>query len=228
MRVRRYRRRRKRRWVAAVLVLLALAVAATGTARLYAVFLEYAIDLCEDSALQEINTLMQQLVYEHPEDFAELVVLERDAQNHVTALRTDAIAIGRIKAEIVNGLFTRLDYLEQTTVEVPLGSVFAPRLLTGRGPIVHVGFAGLTQMEAEFVSAFSAAGINQTRHNILIEIHAGFRILTPTGGFDRVVVSSFPVTDTVIVGTVPEQYTYIDDTRDDLLGKINDYVSAKP
>lgn len=53
-------------------------------------------------------------------------------------------------------------------------------------------------MEARFVSAFTSAGINQTRHRILIEVHAGFRILTPFGGEDREIVSTYPVTDTVI------------------------------
>ena len=74
-------------------------------------------------------------------------------------------------------------------------------------------------MEARFVSAFTSAGINQTRHRILIEVHAGFRILTPFGGEDREIVSTYPVTDTVIVGTVPERYAYISGSGSDLLGE---------
>ena len=75
--------------------------------------------------------------------------------------------------------------------------------------------------------AFTSAGINQTRHRILIEVHAGFRILTPFGGEDREIVSTYPVTDTVIVGTVPERYTYIGGSGSDLLGEIRDYDSEK-
>ena len=131
--------------------------------------------------------------------------------------------MGKIKARLVSGLFDRLDYLEETQIEVPLGTVFAPNLFTGMGPKVKVGLAGLTQMEAEFVSAFTSAGINQTRHRILIEVHAGFRILTPFGGEDREIVSTYPVTDTVIVGTVPERYAYIGSADGDLLGEIRDY-----
>ena len=51
-------------------------------------------------------------------------------------------------------------------------------------------------------------------------MHAGFRILTPLGGEDREVVSAFPVTDTVIVGTVPERYAYIGAAGDGLLAEI--------
>ena len=183
-------------------------------------FLEYAINETEDNALMEIGSIMEDEVYAHPERYASLVQLDYDEERHVTALRTDVAAIGRIKSRLVNALYDRLDEFEQTDIEVPLGSVLAPRFFSGRGPALRFGLAGLTQMEAEFVSSFSAAGINQTRHCIFIEVHAGFRILTPLGGEDREVVSAFPVTDTVIVGTVPERYAYIGAAGDGLLAEI--------
>ncbi len=212
----------KRAALAILLLLLAVCLVLL-TLRFHRIFMEYAINVCEDSAIKEINTLMEDEVFSHPDEFADLVVLERDSDNHITALRTDIIAVGKVKARIVNGLFDRLDYLEETQTEIPLGTVFAPNFFTGMGPKVKVGLAGLTQMEAQFVSAFTSAGINQTRHQILIEVHAGFRILTPFGGEDREIVSTYPVTDTVIVGTVPERYAYIGDSGSDLLGEIRDY-----
>lgn len=219
------RRRKKRMKWAAVAILLLLIAVCLGllTLRFQRIFMEYAINICEDSAIKEVGVLMEDEVFSHPEEFSNLVVLERDRDNRITALRTDVIAVGKIKARLVSGLFDRLDYLEETQIEVPLGTVFAPNLFTGMGPKVKVGLAGLTQMEAEFVSAFTSAGINQTRHRILIEVHAGFRILTPFGGEDREIVSTYPVTDTVIVGTVPERYAYIGSADGDLLGEIRDY-----
>lgn len=139
----------------AVLVLAAVGAALFAASRqMHRVFMEYAANVCEDSAIQEINNLMQDEVFSDPETYENMVILERDSENHVTALRTDVIAIGQIKAELVNGLFDRLEDLEQTTVEVPLGSVFAPNFFSGMGPVVDVGMAGLTQMEAELSARF--------------------------------------------------------------------------
>jgi len=224
----RRRRRRKKGGGFALIIFFTLvaALAVSATMRIRQIFMEYAVNICEDSAMLEINNLMEEEVFSQPEAYENMVILERDSGNRVTALRTDVIAIGRIKARLVNGLFERLEDLEHTTVEVPLGTVFAPNFFTGMGPMLDIGMAGLTQMSAEFVSAFSSAGINQTRHNIIIEIHAGFRVLTPLGGEDREVVTSYPVTDTVIVGTVPERYMYIDDMSGDLLGKVSDYDNS--
>ncbi len=225
--MRRRRKRRNGRVIAFVMFLMLIAAFGISvTFRIRKIFMEYATNVCEDSAVQEINNLMEEEVFSKPTEYEGMVILDHDSENRVTALRTDVIAIGRIKAKLVNGLFERLGDLEHTTVEVPLGTVFAPNFFTGMGPSIDIGMAGLGQMSAEFVSAFSSAGINQTRHNIIIEIHAGFRVLTPLGGDDREIVTSYPVTDTVIIGTVPEQYTYIDDTRGDLLGKVNDYDNS--
>ena len=223
----RCRRKNGRRTALALCFVLLTVCLGLLTLRFRRIFMEYAINICEDSAIKEVGVLMEDEVFSHPEEFANLVVLERDSDNRITALRTDVIAVGKIKARLVSGLFDRLDYLEETQIEVPLGTVFAPNLFAGMGPRVKVGLAGLTQMEAEFVSAFTSAGINQTRHRILIEVHAGFRILTPFGGVDREIVSSYPVTDTVIVGTVPERYAYIGGADSGLLGEIRDYDSGK-
>ena len=135
-------------------LLLALPLAAgivLFAAHLHRIFLEYAINECEDNALMEIGSLMEDEVYAHPERYASLVQLDYDSERHVTALRTDVVAIGRIKSRLVNGLYDRLDEFEQTVIEVPLGSVLAPHFFSGRGPSLHFGLAGLTQMEAEFV-----------------------------------------------------------------------------
>ena len=80
--------------------------------------------------------------------------LDYDSERHVTALRTDVVAIGRIKSRLVNGLYDRLDEFEQTEIEVPLGSVLAPALFLRQRPSLHFGLAGLTQMERNSSAAF--------------------------------------------------------------------------
>ena len=126
-----------------MLILLLAVCLGLLTIRFQRIFMEYAVNVCEDSAIKEINTLMEDEVFSHPDEFADLVVLERDSDNRITALRTDIIAVGKVKARIVNGLFDRLDYLEETQTEVPLGTVFAPSLFTGMGPRAKLGLAGL-------------------------------------------------------------------------------------
>ena len=206
-----------------MLILLLAVCLGLLTIRFQRIFMEYAVNVCEDSAIKEINTLMEDEVFSHPDEFADLVVLERDSDNRITALRTDIIAVGKVKARIVNGLFDRLDYLEETQTEVPLGTVFAPSLFTGMGPRVKVGLAGLAQMEARFVSAFTSAGINQTKHQIYLVVDVYVSILLPGFSTTTKFSNTYSVAETVIVGSVPDNYTYFSN-GEDMEQNAEDYI----
>ena len=83
-----------------MLILLLAVCLGLLTIRFQRIFMEYAVNVCEDSAIKEINTLMEDEVFSHPDEFADLVVLERDSDNRITALRTDIIAVGKVKARL--------------------------------------------------------------------------------------------------------------------------------
>ena len=75
------RRRRKngRRLALAMLILLLAAGLGLLTIRFQRIFMEYAVNVCEDSAIKEINTLMEDEVFSHPDEFADLVCLSATA-----------------------------------------------------------------------------------------------------------------------------------------------------
>lgn len=190
------------------------------------VILQHSTNLVQYTATRAINDAVQDKIYKNRAEYESLVVLERDNESRVTALKTDTISINRIKTEIVNTLYDKVNTLESTSLNIPIGTLLAPDYFGGMGPKLHIGMSGLGLADAEFISAFTQAGINQTRHNIILEVHAKVNVLTLFGHCTTTITSRFNVTDTVIVGTVPEQYTYIDDTEQSLLGKINDYAES--
>lgn len=211
-----------------ILLLLVTAVAIVFTVRIRPLVLEYAQNLMQQTAAYAIQDALVDEIYQNRAQYEDLVTLERDNDSQVTALKTDTILANALKVELERSAYDALNTLEVQEVAVPLGSILAPAYCAGMGPQLHFGVSALGYAQADFISAFTAAGINQTRHRILLEIHAQARILSPFGWVDTEIVSRMAVTDTVIVGTVPEQYTYIDDTEQSLLGKINDYAEPVP
>ena len=155
-------------------------------------------------------------------DYQNFVIFEKDETGHITALRSNVAEVNRMQGQITDEILHRLSEVATSELEIPLGTLTGSALLAGRGPSLFVRMQAVGSADASLRNAFSAAGINQTRHCILIEFHAGFRILTPFGGEDREIVSTFPVTDTVIVGTVPERYAYIGSAGEGLLGEVRD------
>lgn len=188
------------------------------------VVLQYSENYMIHEASFALYEVMTDTVYENRAEYENLVQLERDAEQAVTALRTDGITASHLKIQIARAVHEALDKLEKSEVKIPLGTLLGTDLFIGRGPTIKVGVSGLGNVKADFISAFSDAGINQTRHQMILEVNADIRILTGLGSVDTVASSQIVVADTVIVGHVPEQYTYVNDGEQSLLGKINDYV----
>ena len=76
---------------------------------------------------------------------------------------------------------------------------------------------------AHFEKAFASAGINQTRHEIRLVVDVYVSVLLP--GFSTVtkVTNRCAVAETVIVGSVPDTYTYFD-TREDMSSTAEDFI----
>lgn len=217
------RRRRKihfRRWFVLCLILGAIAFL---IAMLRPHFLAYAEDRVRETVSYALYDVLTDSIYANRNEYAGLVLLERDSESGVTALRTDSILMNRLKVEAARAVYDALQVLADETIGIPLGNVVLPAFLTGCGPELSIGMVGLGYADAEFLSAFTTAGINQTRHQIILEVQAEVRLLSLLGSRTVAVTTGLAVSDTVLVGTTPEQYTYIDDTEQGVLGKVVDY-----
>lgn len=188
------------------------------------IVLEYAENYMTHAASFALYEVMTDTVYENRAEYENLVTLERDTEQAVTALRTDGITANYLKVQIAQAVYEALDKLEKSEVKIPLGTLLGSDFFAGQGPSVRIGVSGLGNVEADFISSFQESGINQTRHQMILEVKANIRILTRLGSVDTQVKNQLPVSDTVIIGHVPEQYTYVNDGEQDLLGKINDYA----
>ena len=170
-----------------------------------------------------VTAAVNETIYSGGVDYDQLISFEKDNEGKITAVKSNMAEFNRLQSAVLADVLQRLSEVSTRELAIPLGSLTGSPLLAGRGPLLHIKMQSVGSSSAHFENAFASAGINQTRHRILIEVHAGFRILTPFGGEDREIVSTYPVTDTVIVGTVPERYTYIGGSGSDLLGEIRDY-----
>ena len=225
--MRRYMRRgmtgREKRRLLLFLVCAALiALAVTAMTQLRPILTSLATARVSNAVTRVVNTSVNETLYDAGVDYDRLISLEKDNEGHITAVKSNMAEFNRLQSAVLADVLQRLSEVSTRELAIPLGSLTGSPLLAGRGPLLHIKMQSVGSSSAHFENAFTSAGINQTRHCILIEFHAGFRILTPFGGEDREIVSTFPVTDTVIVGTVPERYAYIGSAGEGLLGEVRD------
>ena len=157
-------------------------------------------------------------------DYEQLVDFDKDADGHVTALRSNMAAFNRLQASIADDILQRMAEVSSTDLTIPIGTLTGSPLLAGRGPCLRVRMQSVGTATARFDNQFSAAGINQTRHRIILDVDVHVSILLPGLTTYTKVSNEISVAETVIVGGVPETYTYFSTTPDEIENYADEYI----
>mgnify|MGYP004558468943 FL=1 len=157
-------------------------------------------------------------------DYEQLVDFDKDADGHVTALRSNMAAFNRLQASIADDILQRMAEVSSTDLAIPIGTLTGSPLLAGRGPCLRVRMQSVGTATARFDNQFSSAGINQTRHRIILNVDVHVSILLPGLTTYTKVSNEISVAETVIVGGVPETYTYFSTTPDEIENYANEYI----
>ena len=135
-----------------------------------------------------------------------IVYFEKDLSGRITALKTNMSEVNRLKTDILNIINDEILALDTSDIGIPLGSLFLPELLSGKGPSIPVHILSIRNSDAGFTSNFSQAGINQTLHQLIMEVSVDVAVLVLARTETFTVTSEVVVAETVIVGDVPQTY----------------------
>lgn len=160
----------------------------------------------DNQASDAINLAIGEQIAQGDISYDSMIAIEKNADGTVAAVRTNIAEINRLKSEVLQRVDSKLKTLSTEELSVPFGSVFLPEIFSGKGPSLSVRVLAVRTSDAMFRNSFQSAGINQTLHQIFIDIHVTVTILTWTGTQEIAVDSAVLAAETVIVGTVPTTY----------------------
>ncbi|HAH78310.1 MAG TPA: sporulation protein YunB [Ruminococcaceae bacterium] len=151
-----------------------------------------------------INGAVLQELEQNGVTYDSLVSVGRGEDGSVLSITTDMVSMNRLKAKIISAIQDRMDREGAETEGIPIGTLFGGHIFHGRGPKVYLKLTLSGNVTADFKSTFESAGINQTKHQICLQIRASVYSFLP--GFDTTtdVNTNVVVAETVIVGSVPE------------------------
>lgn len=135
-----------------------------------------------------------------------IVYFEKDLEGRITALKTNMSEVNRLKTDILNLINDEILALDTSDIGIPLGSLFLPELLSGKGPAIPVHILSIRNSDATFSSNFSQAGINQTLHQLTMVVSVDVAVLALGQTSTFTVNSEVVVAETVIVGDVPSTF----------------------
>ncbi len=165
-----------------------------------------ALATATDDITIAVNETVARVLSEDGLRYANLVTLERDSQGNITALVSNTAGINLLKAQVTNAIVERFADSDITTVRIPVGNLIGGALFSGRGPRLKLDILSVTNVTTDLRHEFTSAGINQTRHQILMDVEVTLEVLLGPGSDTDTVLTEVSVAETVIVGTVPDTY----------------------
>ena len=189
-------------------------LAVLGAAVAFLVFRSRFRDVIQDLAQTQVknttsdltNDAIAKQIADGVIQYDRIVYFEKDLDGRITALKTNIGEINRLKTDILNIINDEILALDTSDIGIPLGSVFLPELFSGKGITIPIRILAIRNSDASFSSSFTQAGINQTLHQLTMEVCVDVTVLVlgQTSSFN--VKSEVVIAQTIIVGEVPSTF----------------------
>lgn len=166
---------------------------------------QIAVSDASDIVTVQINNAILDIMAEEDYSGDYFVDMEKSDTGEITAVSSNMARINALSAKILHRV---VGVTENRTIEIgiPAGNLTGISLLMGRGPDIPVQIVVLTSSRVEFNNSIVSAGINQTKHQINLEVIVDIDILVPWGTESAQVVTEVLIADTIVVGHVPDTY----------------------
>ena len=182
------------------------------------------IALCEikansigvSTSTKAVKQVMEEVGYD-----IQLVILEKDNDGKIIALKTNVVEMNYIASLIGSRTQQMYNELTETYVEVPIGNFTGNALLAGRGPRIKVKIMPVGTVGSDFKTEFVSTGINQTRHRVYLEVVSNMRVIAPFSTKTIKVVNNVNVAETVLIGNVPNSYYNLEGVNDVIDDSLN-------
>lgn len=146
---------------------------------------------------KSVDILSQNFKYD------EMIKIEKDTQGNIILLQADTVKLNYIAAKLSTECNKELSDMKNSTIRVPLGWITDKSAFYSLGPKITIQLEPIGNVITSYESKFESAGINQTRHKIYLNVSAKIKLKLPLMNQDVEVNTQVPVSDTIIVGKIP-------------------------
>lgn len=191
-------------WIIIIIIIILIIIFKTS----YPIFIASCESEASSKAVSILNDEVSKEMVNY--DYDDLVNIEKTESGEVSYIEAKIVPINKLVSEITNNIQEQIDNTENITVKLNLGTISGISSLALISPSVRIKMESSGRIETDIESSFEAVGINQTLHRIYLNLKCKISILTPFKSVSKTVESDILLTETVIVGEVPETYYFYD------------------
>ena len=171
-----------------------------------------ALSRAQNLATVIINDTVAEALSDDSYNFSQLIKTEYDDNGKIAALSVDSVGMNRLKSLISVSITRAIGEIEESRISIALGTLTGSSFLTGRGPKITLNVHISCACSIEVRNSFEYTGINQTVHKVMLDITTNVYVLSVGDTLTSQVFTSIPVSETVIIGQIPEIYAGKDDS----------------
>ncbi len=139
-------------------------------------------------------------------NFGNYFQIEKNNNGDVTMILTNSYEFNLLSNKIVDGVTEYFNDKLSEGVDVPIGVFTGIGLISGFGKKVKMPLITVSSIRCDILSTFSEAGINQTKHSLIINIIPEVFVVTRFSTKDLKDQISVLVYENIIVGKIPNTY----------------------
>ena len=210
-------RRRNRKWIALFFCTLLLCASAwLLVAQMQPIVARVAVTRVNNQVNRIISAAVSDAVSRGDVEYERLISFQKDNDGRITAISSNMAEFNRLQSMIDSDILEKLSDMSTSTISIPVGTLSGVTLLSGRGPALEVKMQSVGSSVSRFENEFTSAGINQTKHRVVLYVDVGVSVLLPGFRTATQVSGAYVVAETVIVGNVPDSYTYFNGTTEEI------------
>jgi len=168
------------------------------------IVVNYSAAKIEAMTIKAVNRSINQIV--RHDTFRDLVDIRYGGDGKITSLTTNMLQMNGLASDIAVKTQYEIERLATVGIEVPLGTFSGLPILTGKGRNIKLRVVPVGSINCSFASDFSAAGINQTRHRIILRVNSIVNLVMPLTTRRIEAVVEVMLCESIIIGEVPEWF----------------------
>ena len=136
--------------------------------------------------------------------YSDIVEIVRDENGDVKSLITDTARLNTVSNAVNRNVDKRISDIESCPVKIPITSLTGEGILSGLGPCVTFYVTVTGTASTSFENVFDSAGVNQTRHQIMLKVTVKTYVILGRSVNKYTVTTDLCIAENIIVGITPD------------------------
>lgn len=141
--------------------------------------------------------------------YADLIKFGRDQSGNIVSVTTDAYYLNKIGNNIGDEIDKHINQMKSYIIKIPFSVLFSEQLINGRGPKMPLVFVMTGITTTDFENEFTAAGINQTHHRIMMSITVNTYVIHSGNVTVVPYKTNVCIAESIVVGITPQTFAEI-------------------